>query len=225
MGSPERDQRPGRLAPVLVETKKVVARLARSRRAQPSEGPNRKADLKLPAFASVPAATTTAATPATATPPVPTAAAATAVPTAATPATPEPARPLGPILGFVDAKGATIERGAVHGLDRFLSLRRRAHRHEAEAARLSRSAVSNDVNIGDLADARERFPYRLYSGRERQVADIKTRPHEYLFSLVAATNPRSTGAPSPSACHPNSRGIRSQGATAQSAASPRCVTF
>lgn len=147
--------------------------------------------IRLPPAASTVAAAT--ATTATTIPPAATATPSTVAAAPATAATTEAAASLGPVFRLVHAEGTPVERRTVHCLNRFLSLRRRSHRHEAEAARLTRSAVRDDVDIGDFADSCKRFAHRLDRGRERQVADIKTRPHEYLFSLVAATNPRSHG--------------------------------
>ncbi|GAC1352263.1 MAG: hypothetical protein NVS3B20_07980 [Polyangiales bacterium] len=98
-------------------------------------------------------ATATAAT-ATATTAAATAtAAAAAVATTATTTT-AAAAALRTIFGFVHAKSATVENGATHLSDGFLSLLRRAHGHEAEASRLTTVAIRHDVNVGDFTAVR-----------------------------------------------------------------------
>jgi hypothetical protein len=112
-----------------------------------------------PAVATISAAATTA-TAATAT---------TATTTAATTATATPeAAPtaLRPLFSLIDSQRPTVERRAVHGLDRFLRLCRRPHGHETKASRLARGSVRHDVYVRDFSDAREGFAHGFVGGRE-----------------------------------------------------------
>jgi hypothetical protein len=95
--------------------------------------------------------------------------------------TPEAAS-LRAFLSFVDAERTPIERRSVHGFDRLLGLSRRAHRDEAEAARLPGSSVGDDMNVRDLAYARECFTHGFVRGGKRQISDVQTRSHRSLSS-------------------------------------------
>jgi hypothetical protein len=119
----------------------------------------RVTSVKLPTVAAIAAATT--ATPATTTAPTP----ATAAPTPATAAATE-ATPLGAFFGLIDPQRPTVERRAVHGLDRLLCLCRRPHRNEPKASRLTRGSVGHDVNVRYFSDARKRLAHRLVRGRK-----------------------------------------------------------
>jgi hypothetical protein len=55
------------------------------------------------------------------------------------------------LFGLVHAKRAPVEHRAVHRGDRRGRLVRVAHRHEAEAPRLSALAVTDDVHVRDFA--------------------------------------------------------------------------
>ena len=135
-----------------------------------------------PAVASVAAATAATAATATATAIAAAAAAmAAAAPEATATAT---AATLRTLFRLVHAERATVEVRAVHRLDGLLGLGRRPHRHEPEATRLTRRTIGHDVDVRDLADAREGLAYGLSGGRKRQVADIQTRSHVSLFSRL-----------------------------------------
>src|SRR5579859_236400 len=148
---------------------------------------------RLPAVATIAIATAaTAATTVTA------AAAMAATPEAAAAAT-----ALRALLGLVDAQRAPVEVGAVHLLDGLLGLGLRAHRHEAEAARLARGPVGDDVDVRDLTDAREGLAHGVDGGRKRQIADVQTRSHVSLLSVAASSPPQKGVRANELACHPN----------------------
>jgi hypothetical protein len=119
----------------------------------------RATSVKLPTVAAIAAATT--ATAATTTAPTPTTAATATAPTAATETT-----PLGAFFGLIDPQRSTVERRAVHGLDRLLRLCRRAHRNEPKASRLTRGSVGHDVNVRYFSDACKRLAHGLVRGRK-----------------------------------------------------------
>ncbi len=137
--------------------------------------------VSLPAIASIAAAATAAAAATTAAAIAATAAAAMAATASESATTTTTLRAL---FGLVHAEGATIEVRAVHGFNGLLGLGRRPHRHEPESARLTRRTVRHDMDVRDLADAREGLANGLSGGRKRQVADIQTRSHVSLFSRL-----------------------------------------
>jgi hypothetical protein len=65
------------------------------------------------------------------------------------------------LFGFIHAKCAAVEIGAVHRLDGALRLSRGAHGHEAEAARLARHAVRYQVDINHFAAGGESLAERV----------------------------------------------------------------
>jgi hypothetical protein len=135
----------------------------------------------LPAVASIAATTTAAATTATA------AAIATAAATTVAAAATESAAAtttLRTLFRLVHAERTTVEVRAVHRFNGLLGLGRRTHRDEPEPTRLTRRAVGHDMDVRDLADAREGLTNGLSGGRKRQVADIQTRSHVSLFSRL-----------------------------------------
>jgi hypothetical protein len=113
--------------------------------------------------ATAPAATTTAAAGATA--------AAAAATTAATRLA---------LFRLVHADRAAFDERSVELLDGVLRFLRRAHRHEAEAARLAAVTVRHDVNVDHLAERSESGAERLCGGLERQISDIQTITHGSL---------------------------------------------
>jgi hypothetical protein len=158
----------------------LLAARATGRRALPAIAP-------IAAAAAAATAATAASTAATAT--------AAAVAAAATKATAATAAALGTLFSLVDAKGTSVEVRPIHGLDGLLGLSRRAHRHKPEPARLTRCPIGHDVNVGHLADSRERLTNSLTRRRKRQVADIQTRSHVSLSSSLTASKRASFKAP------------------------------
>jgi hypothetical protein len=131
----------------------------------PNDGPTwgscaRRRKINLPTVAPVSAAATTTAAATAAT------AAATTTTTATTGAAATEAAALGPLFSLVHSQGPTIERGTVHGFDRLLRLRGRAHGDEAKASRLTGGSIGHDVNIRHFPDAGKSLANRFVGGRE-----------------------------------------------------------
>jgi hypothetical protein len=85
-------------------------------------------------------------------------------------------------FGLVDAECAPVEVLSVHSLDGLTCLVFGTHRHEAEAARLSRHAIGRDVCVDDLAELGEDLSKGVDSGVEGQVAHVD--PSAHAVSLV-----------------------------------------
>jgi hypothetical protein len=114
--------------------------------------------------AALPAATATAV--ATATAPEATAAAAEAA-AAAAEATAAAAAARLALFRFVHAKRATVERTAIHPLDRLGGFLGAAHGHESKAARAAGLAIRDQVDITDRSELLERGTYPFCVGVER----------------------------------------------------------
>ena len=95
----------------------------------------------------------------------------------------EPARTLGALLGLIYAERATVEHDAVHRCDRLGCLMGIAHRHEAEAARLTTLAIGNDMHVRHVARGRESSAQRFSRGAEGKVPDIESIAHGDDLSL------------------------------------------
>jgi len=86
-------------------------------------------------------------------------------------------------FGFVDFERPAVEQRAVHVRDRLLRGVARAHRHEAEAARLPGLPIGYDVHVGDLTERRKSSANGVVRRVEGKVANIKTITHDFDFSV------------------------------------------
>ncbi len=127
------------------------------------------------AAAATAAATATTAAVAAATAAVAAAAATAAVAAAA--ATAAAAAAAFTRAGLVDDQGAAADVAAVDGRDRLLRLVFARHFDEAEAARLARVAVGDDLGAGDVACFGEQVMEILVGGLIAQIADIEFGCH------------------------------------------------
>jgi hypothetical protein len=107
---------------------------------------------------------------------------AAAAAAAATTAAAAAAAASGALLGFVDAQGASVELGTVHGLHGAIGFGLRAHRHEAEASRLPSGAIGYDVNVDDLTVLSEGVAERVLRRMKRQITDVQTISHVHSQS-------------------------------------------
>jgi hypothetical protein len=90
----------------------------------------------------------------------------------------------GTLFGFVDTQRTPVEVGTVHRRHGAFGFRTRAHGHEPEAARLSRHAIRDEVDIDDLTVRGESLAQRVLSGVEGQVSYVQTISHD-AFSILA----------------------------------------
>lgn len=86
------------------------------------------------------------------------------------------------LFGFVDLEGPSVEERAVHLTHGLLRTLGGAHGHEAEAARLTRLTIRDDVDIGDIAERRE----SRFSRFERMHSRFARMHGERAFALEIA---------------------------------------
>lgn len=123
------------------------------------------------AAATIP--TTAAAAAATSVAPTTAAAAAISTTSASTTGT-------GPVFlrpGFIDGQGASVELGAVHGLDCILGFLGRRHRDEGESAGTACGSVQHQVDFEDGAVRGEGVLESVFSRLEREISNEEFRAH------------------------------------------------
>jgi len=80
-----------------------------------------------------------------------------------------PTGALGLRLGLINGQIATVQVRAVEGVDGFLSLVRRAHGDETEAAGPASLAIRHEIGLKDGAVGREGVLQRVFGGFEGKI--------------------------------------------------------
>lgn len=86
----------------------------------------------------------------------------------------------GPIFlrpGFIDGQGASVDLGAVHGLDCILGFLGRRHGDEGESAGTACGSVHHHVDFEDGALRGEGVPECVFSRLEREISNEEFRAH------------------------------------------------
>ncbi len=86
----------------------------------------------------------------------------------------------GPVFlrpGFIDGQGASVELGAVHGLDCILGFLGRRHRDEGESAGTACGSVQHQVDFEDGAVRGEGVLECVFSRLEREISNEEFRAH------------------------------------------------
>jgi hypothetical protein len=81
------------------------------------------------------------------------------------------------LLGLIDAKGTTVEIGAVHLLDGLTRFFARCHHDETKATRTARHAVQDELRLDDLTAGLKGATEAIFGRVERQVPYVQSVVH------------------------------------------------